>query len=154
MDDRLHARAYLLQCLILGMPAGVAGGGMALLVGWQFVVRQDMVRGPEGAVMFLWAAAGMVGLVAWLWLSVRYVSAGRASLLRSQPPLWWCMALGCLAALGVLALVLYSLSVGSPWQVLGYALLGPPILLPAAHLAWLRFGPRRQPALEQRGDLR
>jgi hypothetical protein len=48
------------------------------------------------------------------------------------------LALGAMAALAVIGVVLFSLFAGSPWQVLGYLVLGVPLLLPSAHLVWLR----------------
>lgn len=146
MDERLHTRLYLAQCLLLGLPAMLAGGGVAGFAIYAFVIRHGFMRGSEGAALFLWSAAGMVGLLGWMWLSLRYLRQGRQGLRQSRPWAWCALLFGCLAALGVVVVVAVSLFAGSPWQVLGYLVLGVPLLLPAAHLAWLRRAPIAAPA--------
>ncbi|QII27752.1 hypothetical protein G6052_02970 [Stenotrophomonas maltophilia] len=141
MDERLHKRLYIAQCLLLGLPALVAGGGVAGFGIYTFLIRHGLMRGDEGAVLFLWASAGVVGLLAWLWLSIRYLRRGRDGLRRSPALPWVGLVLGAIAALAVVGVVLFSLFAGSPWQVLGYLVLGVPLLLPAAHLVWLRRAP-------------
>ncbi|MFN4161963.1 MAG: hypothetical protein ACK4FW_08300 [Stenotrophomonas sp.] len=42
-----------------------------------------------------------------------------------------------LGALGVAGFIAFALVNGSPWQVLGYLVFGPLLLLPSAHLVWL-----------------
>ncbi len=141
MDERLHKRLYIAQCLLLGLPALVAGGGVAGFGIYTFLIRHGLMRGDEGAVLFLWASAGVIGLLAWLWLSIRYLRQGRDGLRRSPALPWIGLVLGAIAALAVVGVVLFSLSAGSPWQVLGYLVLGVPLLVPAAHLVWLRRAP-------------
>lgn len=138
MDERLHKRLYIAQCLLLGLPALVAGGGVAGFGIYTFLIRHGLMRGDEGAVLFLWSMAGVAGLLAWLWLSIRYLRQGREGLRRSPALPWIGLVLGAIAALVVVGVVLFSLSAGSPWQVLGYLVLGVPLLVPAAHLGWLR----------------
>lgn len=138
MDERLHKRLYIAQCLLLGLPALVAGGGVAGFGIYTFLTRHGLMRGDEGAVLFLWASAGVAGLLAWLWLSIRYLRQGREGLRRSPALPWIGLVLGAIAALAVVGVVLFSLNAGSPWQVLGYLVLGVPLLVPAAHLGWLR----------------
>ncbi|WP_447934037.1 hypothetical protein [Stenotrophomonas lactitubi] len=138
MDERLHKRLYIAQCLLLGLPALVAGGGVAGFGIYTFLIRHGLMRGDEGAVLFLWSMAGVAGLLAWLWLSIRYLRQGREGLRRSPALPWIGLVLGAIAALAVVGVVLFSLSAGSPWQVLGYLVLGVPLLVPAAHLGWLR----------------
>lgn len=140
MDERLHKRLYIAQSLLLGLPALVAGGGVAGFGIYTFLIRHGLMRGDEGAVLFLWASAGVGGLLAWLWLSIRYLRQGREGLRRSPALPWIGLVLGAIAALAVVGVVLFSLSAGSPWQVLGYLVLGVPLLVPAAHLVWLRRG--------------
>ncbi|MEN5292433.1 hypothetical protein [Stenotrophomonas lactitubi] len=141
MDERLHKRLYIAQCLLLGLPALVAGGGVAAFGIYTFLVRHGLMRGDEGAVLFLWASAGIAGLLAWLWLSIRYLRRGRDGLRQSPALPWIGLVLGAIAALAVVGVVLFSLFAGSPWQVLGYLVLGVPLLVPAAHLVWLRRAP-------------
>lgn len=140
MDERLHKRLYIAQCLLLGLPALVAGGGVAGFGIYTFLIRHGLMRGDEGAVLFLWSMAGVAGLLAWLWLSIRYLRQGREGLRRSPALPWIGLVLGAIAALAVVGVVLFSLFAGSPWQVLGYLVLGVPLLVPAAHLVWLRRG--------------
>nr|KAJ9632682.1 hypothetical protein H2204_007769 [Knufia peltigerae] len=135
---RLHKRLYIAQCLLLGLPALVAGGGVAGFGIYTFLIRHGLMRGDEGAVLFLWASAGVAGLLAWLWLSIRYLRRGRDGLRHTARIPWIGLALGAMAALAVIGVVLFSLFAGSPWQVLGYLVLGVPLLLPSAHLVWLR----------------
>lgn len=141
MDERLHKRLYIAQCLLLGLPALVAGGGVAGFGIYTFLIRHGLMRGDEGAVLLLWASAGVAGLLAWLWLSIRYLRQGREGLRRSPALPWIGLVLGAIAALAVVGVVLFSLSAGSPWQVLGYLVLGVPLLVPAAHMVWLRRAP-------------
>ncbi|WP_303637890.1 hypothetical protein [Stenotrophomonas tuberculopleuritidis] len=141
MDERTHKRLYIAQSVLLGLPALVAGGGVAGFGIHTFLTRHSLMGGVEGAVLVVWASAGLAGLLAWLWLSLRYLRRGREGLWRSSVLPWIGLLLGALAALGVVGVVLFSLFAGSPWQVLGYLLLGAPLLLPSAHLVWLRRGP-------------
>lgn len=141
MDERLHKRLYIAQSLLLGLPALVAGGGVAGFGIYTFLIRHGLMRGDEGAVLFLWASAGVAGLLAWLWLSIRYLRQGREGLRRSPALPWIGLVLGAIAALAVVGVVFFSLFAGSPWQVLGYLVLGVPLLVPAAHLVWLRRAP-------------
>ena len=141
MDERLHKRLYIAQCLLLGLPALVAGGGVAGFGIYTFLTRHGLMRGDEGAVLLLWSMAGVAGLLAWLWLSIRYLRQGREGLRRSPALPWIGLVLGAIAALAVIGVVLFSLFAGSPWQVLGYLVLGVPLLVPAAHLVWLRGAP-------------
>ncbi|QBR43112.1 hypothetical protein [Stenotrophomonas indicatrix] len=141
MDERLHKRLYIAQCLLLGLPALVAGGVVAGFGIYTFLTRHGLMRGDEGAVLLLWALAGVIGLLAWLWLSIRYLRRGRDGLRRTARIPWIGLALGAMAALAVIGVVLFSLFAGSPWQVLGYLVLGVPLLVPAAHMVWLRRAP-------------
>ena len=86
MDERLHKRLYIAQCLLLGLPALVAGGGVAGFGIYTFLIRHGLMRGDEGAVLFLWASAGVAGLLAWLWLSIRYLRRG--ALACGTPPVF------------------------------------------------------------------
>jgi len=45
------------------------------------------------------------------------------------------------AALGVVGLVAYNSLSGSSWRALGYLMVGPPLLVCSAHLAWLKAFP-------------
>lgn len=140
MRERTHRRIYIAHGLLFGLPALLAGGLVAGFGVYTFLTRSAFMRGDEGTVLFLWSAAGLAGLVGWLWLSVCYLRQGRAALRHTRALPWIGLALGGLAALGVVGYIGFAWATGSPWQVLGYLLLGPPLLVPAAHLAWLRWG--------------
>ncbi|WP_313440173.1 hypothetical protein [Stenotrophomonas sp.] len=143
MDERRHRRIYIAHSLLLGLPGLIAGAGVAGFALYMFLTRLDQMRDDEYTLLFLWAAAGLAGAAGWVWLSWQYLRHGREGLRRAPPLPWIGLVLGVLAALGIAGLVLFAMFHGSPWQVLGYLLLGPPVLLPAAHLAWLRWRPGR-----------
>lgn len=139
MDETRHRQLYRLQAWLLGPPACLAGGGLAAAVVYAVVVQMPLVDGDQGLLMLLWAVSGLAGLLCWAWASGAYLRGGRHGL-RWLPGLAWAgLGLGAVAALAVLGVVLYSAMVGSPWRVLAYLVFGPPLLLPTAHLAWLRW---------------
>lgn len=134
-------RRYLVQMLVLGLPTLAAGGTLAVLAVMLFFSRNRYIGDSESLLLLGWGLSGIVGLLGWLWLSGVYLRHGRAGLQRSGPTAWVGVAFGVLAALGVLGYIVYALASGSPWQVLGYLILGPPLLVPSAQLAWLRARP-------------
>lgn len=138
MRDGVHRRLYALQCGLLGLPTVVACG-VAGVQGLRHVDvhRGFLLAGNEGGLLLLWGGAGLLGLLAWLWLSARYLRRGRGGLRRAGTLPWAGLAMGALAAGGLLLVLLYAGAVGR-WQVLGYLVFGPLLLLPSAHLVWLR----------------
>lgn len=137
VDDVRHQRLYLAQALGLGVPAVLAGGGLAILAIWAFFTRRTYMGASEGPLLLIWSVAGLCGLLAWLWLSGVYLRRGRNGLRHAGALAWAGLGLGMLGALGVAGFIAFALVNGSPWQVLGYLVFGPLLLLPSAHLAWL-----------------
>lgn len=139
MEGRTQRRIYLTLALLFGLPALVAGGGLAGMAVWTYFTRGNYMGTGEGFFLLCWSLAGLCGVLGWLWLSVVYVHGGRVALRRGSPWAWAGLALGVIAALGVLGLVLSSfLMAGSGVGVLGYLVFGPPLLVPTAHLLGLR----------------
>lgn len=137
VDDVRHQRLYLAQALGLGVPAVLAGGGLAILAIWAFFTRRTYMGAGEGPLLLIWSVAGLCGLLAWLWLSGVYLRRGRNGLRHAGALAWAGLGLGMLGALGVAGFIAFALVNGSPWQVLGYLVFGPLLLLPSAHLVWL-----------------
>lgn len=140
VDDVRHQRLYLAQALVLGVPAVLAGGGLAILAIWAFFTRRTYMGASEGPLLLIWSVAGLCGLLAWLWLSGVYLRRGRNGLRHAGALAWAGLGLGMLGALGVAGFIAFALVNGSPWQVLGYLVFGPLLLLPSAHLVWLARG--------------
>ena len=141
--DVRHQRLYLAQALVLGVPAVLAGGGLAILAIWAFFTRRTYMGASEGPLLLIWSVAGLCGLLAWLWLSGVYLRRGRNGLRHAGALAWAGLGLGMLGALGVAGFIAFALVNGSPWQVLGYLVFGPLLLLPSAHLVWLARGQMR-----------
>ncbi|MGN7837859.1 hypothetical protein [Stenotrophomonas sp. 22385] len=141
MHETLQRRLYIAQALLLGVPALVAGGGVAGLALYVFFDRHGYMANREGLFLLTWALAGVCGLLGWAWLSVVYLRSGRAALRSTGMLPWVGLGLGVVAALGVVALVAYNSLSGSSWRVLGYLVVGPPLLVSSAHLLWLRAVP-------------
>lgn len=143
VDDVRQQRLYLAQALVLGVPAVLAGGGLAILAIWAFFTRRTYMGASEGPLLLIWSVAGLCGLLAWLWLSGVYLRRGRNGLRHAGALAWAGLGLGMLGAFGVAGFIAFALVNGSPWQVLGYLVFGPLLLLPSAHLVWLARGQMR-----------
>ncbi|WP_426805593.1 hypothetical protein [Stenotrophomonas sp. SrG] len=141
MGETLQRRLYIAQALLLGLPALVAGGGVAGLALYVFFDRHGYMANREGLFLLGWALAGVCGLLGWAWLSVVYLRRGRTALRSTGLLPWVGLGLGVVAALGVVALVAYNSLSGSSWRALGYLIVGPPLLVCSAHLLWLRTVP-------------
>jgi hypothetical protein len=134
----LHRRLYALQCVLLGVPTVVACGFVAVQgLRHVDVHRRFLLAGNEGGLLLLWGGAGLVGLLAWVWLSGLYLRQGGDGLRAAGSLAWAGLASGVLAAGSLLLVLLYACVVGS-WQVLGYLVFGPLLLVPSLHLAWVR----------------
>ncbi|MFN4161962.1 MAG: hypothetical protein ACK4FW_08295 [Stenotrophomonas sp.] len=64
VDDVRHQRLYLAQALGLGVPAVLAGGGLAILAIWAFFTRRTYMGASEGPLLLIWSVAGLCGLLA------------------------------------------------------------------------------------------
>ncbi|HDS1037205.1 TPA: hypothetical protein QDZ42_000187 [Stenotrophomonas maltophilia] len=152
-SERTHRRLYLLECLLLGPPALIVSG---LLIGFVLVMAvadPGFEHDNQSLKALAWSVMGLAGAIAWLWLSWRYLRWGRSALQEAPAFPWLMLLFGVVAALPMLAVSItvllaeaHGLMRGSAfrlphWQTLCLPLAGPPLLLPAAHLAWLR---RRQ----------
>ncbi|HDS1104258.1 hypothetical protein ACK1O1_02890 [Stenotrophomonas maltophilia] len=139
MDESGHKRMVAVGGLLLGLPALAAAGTVAVL-GLMVVADGKYLSGNELTVLLLWSSGGVIGLLSWLWLSGVFLRRGRAGLRQSSPAAWVGLGLGVLAALAVVAVTLHLVFKQGEFALLSYLGLGPPFLLPAAHLAWLRWG--------------
>lgn len=131
MDEAVHKRRVGLS-LLLGIPIIAAAGTLAVL---GLAVAPDCLT----AIELLWAGAGLIGLLAWGVLAGLFLWRGQAALCAAPWPLWGGLGLGVLAAVGMVAVAVHRVFTDPDLIVLAYLFLGPPLLLPAAHLAWLRW---------------
>jgi len=151
-NERTHKRWYLLECLLLGLPALIVSGLLIGLVLVIAVTEPGFERDNRSLIALAWSMTGLVGVIAWVWLSWRYLRWGRSALQETPAFPWLMLMSGVVAAPPVLAVSImvllaeaHGLMGGSAfrlphWQTLCLPLAGPPLLLPAAHLAWLRRG--------------
>ncbi|TDV29386.1 hypothetical protein [Stenotrophomonas sp. CC22-02] len=139
MDEHLHKRMVAVGGLVLGLPALAAGGTVAAL-GLMVAMDGKYLSGNEPTLLLLWSLGGIIGLLSWLWLSGVFLRRGLDGLRQSSPVAWVGLLLGVLAALAVVAVTLHLAFKDGEFALLSYLGLGPPFLLPAAHLAWLRWG--------------
>ena len=138
MDERLHKRLHLLQALLFGLPGLLLGGTVALVGVYSGLMQETRLL--SRLLLVCWGAAGALGIVAWLHIGAGFLLQGRPGL-QAVGRLWWSLlALGALAAVPAAVL---GLVVGLTERMEGFGLLlfGPPLLLPTAHLAWLRWRP-------------
>lgn len=138
MDDITQRRLYFIQALVLGIPAVAAGGTLAVIAVMVFFSRNNYVSGLQSVTLLAWGLSGIVGLLAWAWLSIVYLRGGRDGLRRTGPLGWIGMAAGSLGALVVVVFVARLVLQGG-WAPLGYLAAGPLLLIPSAQLVWLRW---------------
>ncbi|PTA73161.1 MULTISPECIES: hypothetical protein [unclassified Stenotrophomonas] len=139
MDESGHKRMVAVGGLLLGLPALAVAGTVAAL-GLMAAGDGKYLSGNEPTVLLLWSSGGVIGLLSWLWLSGVFLRRGRPGLRQSSLAAWVGLGLGALAALAVVAFTLHLVFKQGQWALLAYLGVGPPFLLPAAHLAWLRWG--------------
>ena len=139
MDDTAQRRLYFIQALVLGIPTLAAGGTLAVLAVMVFFSRNRYMGGLESLALLSWGLSGVLGLLAWVWLSIVYLRCGRAGLRRTGPLGWCGIAAGSVGALVVLVIVV-RLALEDGWEPLRYLVAGPLLLIPSAQLAWLRWG--------------
>lgn len=147
--ERTHKRLYLLECLLLGVPGLIVSGLVIGFVLLMAVIDSGFEHDNRSLMAFAWSMTGLAGVIAWVWLSWLYLRRGRSALQETPAFPWLMLMLGVAAALPALAVSIkvllaeaYGLMRGSAfrlshWQILFLPLGGPPLLLPAAHLAWL-----------------
>ncbi|WP_142807234.1 hypothetical protein [Stenotrophomonas maltophilia] len=139
MDEQQHKRWMGIAGLLVGLPTAAAGGTVAVL-GLIYLVDGKYLAGNESTVIALWSLAGLLGLLSWMWLTGLFLWRGRDGLRQSPLVAWIGLLLGTLAALGVVAATLYFTFKHGEITTLGFLGLGPPLLVMAGHLAWLRWG--------------
>ncbi len=100
--------------------------------------------GDEYTLLLLWSSAGIIGLLSWLWLSGLFLWRGVAGLRQSPVMAWVGLALG-LAASGLVVATLYSTISNGKISTLAFLGFGPPLLVMAGHLAWLRWARMASP---------
>ncbi|QGL95799.1 MULTISPECIES: hypothetical protein [Stenotrophomonas] len=144
MDERHHKRWMAIAGLLVGLPA-VAAGGTGAVLGLMVVWEGKYLTGDEYTLLLLWSSAGLIGLLSWLWLSGLFLWRGVAGLRQSPAVAWVGLALGSLAASGVVVATLYATISNGEISTLGFLGFGPPLLLMAAHLAWLRWARAASP---------
>ncbi len=138
MDERLHKRWMAIAGLLVGLPTAAAGGTGAVL-GLMVVWDGKYLTGDEHTLLLLWSTAGIIGLLSWLWLSGLFLWRGLAGLRDSPVVAWVGLALGGLAALAVVAATLYFTFKHGEISTLAFLGFGPPLLVMAGHLVWLRW---------------
>lgn len=136
MDERLHKRLHLAQALLFGLPGVLLGGIVALVSVYAGLMQETRLL--SRLLLVCWGVGGTLGIVAWLRIGADFVLLGRSGLQAIGRVWWGLLLLGALAAIPAAVL---GLAVGLTERAQGFALLlfGPPLLLPAAHLAWLRW---------------
>ncbi|MBH1431517.1 hypothetical protein I5U42_09450 [Stenotrophomonas maltophilia] len=138
MDERQHKRWMAIAGLLVGLPT-VAAGGTGAVLGLMVVLDGKYLTDDELRLLLLWSSAGILGLLSWLWLSGVFLRRGLAGLRQSPVVAWVGLALGSLAALGVVAATLYFTFKEGEISTLAFLGFGPPLLVMAGHLAWLRW---------------
>ncbi|SDK21046.1 hypothetical protein [Stenotrophomonas pavanii] len=144
MDERHHKRWMAIAGLLVGLPA-VAAGGTGAVLGLMVVWEGKYLTGDEYTLLLLWSSAGLIGLLSWLWLSGLFLWRGVAGLRQSPAVAWVGLALGSLAASGVVVATLYATISNGEISTFCFLGFGPPLLLMAAHLAWLRWARAASP---------
>ncbi|WP_367381353.1 hypothetical protein [Stenotrophomonas cyclobalanopsidis] len=143
MNERLHKRLHLALALLFGLPGLLLGGTVALVGVYSGLMQETRLL--SRLLLVCWGVSGALGIVAWVRIGADFLLQGRSGL-QAMGRLWWgLLLLGILAAIpaAVLGMVV---GLTERAEGLGLLLFGPPLLLPAAHLAWLRW---RQPLAAQ-----
>lgn len=136
---------YAAHAVLLGAPTVFFGGLMALMaVLFGTLALLDAARwGRDAMLLVLWGLGGLTGLIAWLRLSLAFLAGGHERLQRCAWGWWIALACGVAAALPLLWLMVEALG-ADPAELLhpGSWYVGPALLLPTAHLVWLRLRAR------------
>ncbi|HGK7304899.1 MULTISPECIES: hypothetical protein [Stenotrophomonas] len=136
MDERLHKRLHLALALLFGLPGLLLGGTVALVGVYSGVMQETRLLSQ--LLLVCWGVSGALGIVAWVRIGADFLLQGRSGL-QAMGRVWWGLLL--LGAFAAIPAVVLGVVVGLTERAQGFALLlyGPPLLLPAAHLAWLRW---------------
>ncbi|WMJ67801.1 hypothetical protein [Stenotrophomonas sp. 24(2023)] len=145
MDERRSKYLYAALAAAFGLPSLLLGGAMAV-----FGIGGGLASLADGNIarpllMLVWSLAGLAGCLAWLGLSCDYLLGGRRALQARSRAQWGALLLGMIASVPLLGIGIW---LGLTYGPRAFALLlaGPSLLLPAAHLAWLRW--RQAPAMQ------
>jgi hypothetical protein len=139
MDEGRQRRTYAVLALVCGI-VGMAGGGTFAAIGvWVAFVEPAYLDRASRLVIGGWGAAGLIGIVGWLWLSGRYLRHGRDGLLASGPWAWTALWMGMLASVPVVGMAFWH-AAESPMGLI-LLLAGPPMAWPAVRLVQLRRTP-------------
>lgn len=150
LSERRRRLGYAVVALLFGLPGAVCGGVVAayglLVVGYLLVEEGARSGYLSMAAVLLWGLCGVLGVVAWLRLSVAFLRGGAVALRAIRSGWWYLLSTGVLAALVVLALTLYAWTGYWGWvsrsaNLLPFLLLGPSLLPPTAMLCWFRRAP-------------
>ena len=136
MDAPLPQRLPPALALFFGLPGLLLGGTVALVGVYSGVMQETRLLSQ--LLLVCWGAAGALGIVAWVRIGADFLLQGRSGL-QAMGRVWWGLLL--LGAFAAIPAVVLGVVVGLTERAQGFALLlyGPPLLLPAAHLAWLRW---------------
>ncbi len=141
MDERLHKRGMAIAGLLVGLPT-VAAGGTGAVLGLMAVWDGKYLTGDEYAV-----AAVVVGRhhrPAVVAVAERAVPVARCC--RPSPITGHGLGRpGGLAASGLVVATLYSTISNGKISTLAFLGFGPPLLVMAGHLAWLRWARMASP---------
>lgn len=138
MYEKANRWIYGAEAALIGLPALCVAGMVlpALLVGvlkeafGAPYLRDDW---PVYLLFAVWMLAGCLGLAAWIWLSAKYLRGGYPRLRETHAFWWLALVIGIAAALPVLLLLGFA-GIGR-----GLWVLGPGLIVPAAHLILLRL---------------
>lgn len=136
MDEGRQRRTYAVLALVCGI-VGMAGGGTFAAIGvWVAFLEPTYLDRASRLLIGGWGSAGLIGVFGWLWLSSRYLRAGRTGLRDSGAWPWAALGLGGMAAVAVVGMAFWQAAASPTALVL--LLAGPPLLLPAVMLVRLR----------------
>ncbi|CCP09713.1 hypothetical protein SMSKK35_2828 [Stenotrophomonas maltophilia SKK35] len=138
MDERRLKYLYAALAVVFGLPGALLGGIVALVGVYGGLTQENRLL--SRLLMVLLGAVGTVGIVVWLRISVDFLLHGRPGLRAVSRIGWWGLLLGALVALSIAVL---GVVVGLTERAEGFGLLlfGPPLLVPAAMLLWLKRRP-------------
>lgn len=130
--------AHLVAALVLGVPTALAGGYVAVIgLAFGFSALADARGSGPGVVLALWGLSGVVGIIAWVRLTLAYAHGDHVGLARCDH-LWWTGLTAGIAAASVMLSTLLVNAKGG-WVEFPLLFLGPLLIPLALHLTWMRF---------------